>query len=259
MLVREATLAEYKHNKDFARQWSKHPPLDSLWKEARYEGRRWGMAIDLSKCIGCGACVVACQAENNIPIVGKEQVLRGREMHWIRIDRYFRGDPDEAAGGASAGGLPCIARMAPCEEVCPVAATVHSSEGLNDDDLQPLRRHAVLLEQLPLQGAAVQLLQLSQGPGRHQPTKSLKMHYNPEVTVRSRGVMEKCTYCIQRIQHAKIAAKNQRRPHRPTARFAPPASRPARRRRSSSAIWPISRAPVARSAAADRGLRCWPS
>ena len=131
MLVREATLAEYKHNKDFAKELVEHPPLDSLWKEHVYEGRRWGMTIDLSKCIGCGACVVACQAENNIPIVGKERVLRGRQMQWLRIDRYFRGDP--ASPRAVFQPVACHhCEMAPCEQVCPVAATVHSSEGLNE-------------------------------------------------------------------------------------------------------------------------------
>ncbi len=176
------------------------------------------MAIDLSSCTGCGACVTACQAENNIPIVGKEQVLHGREMHWIRVDRYFRGEPEDAV--AVHQPVPCMhCENAPCESVCPVARHHAQRRGHQHDDLQPLHRHAVLLEQLPVQGAAVQLLRLQPRHSRateyvpallRQPiTELIKMQKNPDVTVRGRGVMEKCTYCIQRIENVRIAAKRE--------------------------------------------------
>ena len=188
-----------------------HPPLRSLWQEPGYAGHRWGMTIDLSKCIGCGACVVACQAENNIPVVGKEQVLAAAKC---------TGCGSTATSAAPADRpqvvfqpVACMhCEMAPCEDVCPVAATVHSAEGLNEMVYNRCVGTRYLLEQLPVQSAAVQLLRLSQGPGQTRPPRLVKMANNPDVTVRSRGVMEKCTYCVQRIQRAKIEAKNERPP-----------------------------------------------
>ena len=218
--MREATLEEFTQGPDFveARRCTTRR-CSNLWQDpVSYEGHKWGMAIDLNKCTGCNACVIACQAENNIPVVGKKNVAMGREMHWLRIDRYYKGDAENPE--LAFQPMPCQqCENAPCEQVCPVGATMHCTEGPERHGLQPLHRHAVLLEQLPVQGPALQLLQLQRRRDRHhavhahrRPKMKLKaMVFNPEVTVRSRGVMEKCTFCVQRIQNAKIKAKNAKR------------------------------------------------
>ena len=206
-LVRQGTVSEYAEHPDFAHH--EHPELP-LWEQPEQDGPQWGMSIDLSKCIGCNACVVACQSENNIPVVGKEQVLKGREMHWLRLDRYFTGDMDEPE--IVQQPVACQhCENAPCEQVCPVAATVHSDDGLNDmvynrcigtrycanNCPYKVRRFNFFDYQLPVV----------------QPEQSLtQLAFNPEVTVRSRGVMEKCTYCVQRIRNTSILADNDRRP-----------------------------------------------
>jgi Fe-S-cluster-containing dehydrogenase component len=203
-LVRVATLDEYRKNPLFAQAYAEKNPL-SLYPEVKYEGYSWGMAIDLNACTGCGACVVACQAENNIAVVGKTEVMIGREMHWIRIDRYFEGDLDDPRTYHEP--VICMhCEDAPCEVVCPVAATVHSAEGLNEMVYNRCVGTRYCSNNCPYKVRRFNFRLYSDWE-----TPSLFGMRNPNVTVRSRGVMEKCSYCVQRINAVKIEAEKQDR------------------------------------------------
>ncbi|MHC4891838.1 MAG: TAT-variant-translocated molybdopterin oxidoreductase [Planctomycetota bacterium] len=284
-LVRHQTVAQYEEHPDAMQEpllGVHYPKLQSLWKEFEYDGNKWGMSIDLSTCTGCNACVVACQSENNIPVVGKEQVLNNREMHWIRIDRYFEtgvvdeveytgghhgddhggghgddhgddhasvGTPNLATQAAGLVGLAeddhgdeghadgehgtpprphgildeenprvhrqpvgCIqCEMAPCEQVCPVAATVHSDEGLNAMVYNRCIGTRYCSNNCPVKVRRFNFFNYHKDLKKEENAVK-KLSFNPEVTVRARGVMEKCTYCVQRIEKVKIEARNAKRP-----------------------------------------------
>jgi molybdopterin-containing oxidoreductase family iron-sulfur binding subunit len=208
-IIRYATLEEYKTDPGFANEGETHPTTDksvTLFPNWEYKDNAWGMSIDMNSCTGCNACIVSCYAENNIPVVGKQQVRIGRNMQWLRIDTYYEGDL--AAPRAHFQPMACQhCENAPCEQVCPVGATVHTPEGLNAMVYNRCVGTRYCSNNCPYKVRRFNFLLYSDFE-----TESLKLMRNPDVTVRSRGVMEKCTYCVQRISAAKIEADKENRP-----------------------------------------------
>ncbi len=208
-LVREASAEDYQKDPHLFEHMGGHiPEHGPLWQPPLDYAERpqWGMAIDLSTCTGCQACVVACQAENNIPIVGSEQVRNGREMHWLRVDRYYVGEPESPQ--AVVQPMPCQhCETAPCEQVCPVAATTHSPDGMNEMTYNRCIGTRYCANNCPFKVRRFNFFDYTS-----EASDIEKMRHRPDVTVRMRGVMEKCSFCIQRISRAGIAARKQGRP-----------------------------------------------
>ncbi len=228
-LIREVSLATYKADPHAVAHLAHSLPLVQPFGDHAFPDKhRWGMTIDLAKCTGCSACVTACQAENNIPVVGKREIIMGREMHWMRIDRYYSTTTDEMQDLADPSKVQvrqqpvtCVqCENAPCEQVCPVAATVHDQEGLNVMVYNRCIGTRYCLNNCPYKVRRFNWFWNHHGPyhprsdgewAQQELYEVQKLGFNPEVTVRSRGVMEKCTYCTQRIAAVRIAARNEQR------------------------------------------------
>ena len=201
-IIQETTLAAYTG--DPSSGVHEHDELEDLWAQDHlYKGSRWAMVVDLEACTGCSACVIACQAENNIPVVGKDEVRRNREMYWIRIDRYYSERPDGRVDLAYQPMMCQQCENAPCETVCPVLATVHSEEGLSQQVYNRCVGTRYCANNCPYKGRRFNWFNYAHDD------KFQNLVLNPDVTVRSRGVMEKCSFCVQRIQAAKIDAKRR--------------------------------------------------
>jgi molybdopterin-containing oxidoreductase family iron-sulfur binding subunit len=216
-LVKQSTLEKYKehpefvqdiveeHKPDKSRSWEDHSMYNPEPEYDYSKGHQWGMSIDLTSCTSCNACSIACQSENNIPVVGKQQVMNGREMHWIRIDNYFSGDPDNPE--VSTQSVACVhCELAPCEQVCPVGATTHSTDGVNQMTYNRCLGTRYCANNCPYKVRKFNFYNYT----RDLP-EVVQMAMNPDVSMRFRGVMEKCTYCYQRVSEARIKAGNENR------------------------------------------------
>ena len=211
-LVRRTGIEEYIKDPEFVRKYEleelKYNDRARLWDLPNETGgQQWAMSVDLNVCTGCAACTVACQAENNIPVVGKTEVLNGREMHWIRLDRYYLPSKEDGEYDAVVQPMACLhCETAPCENVCPVAATVHSADGMNDMVYNRCIGTRYCANNCPTKVRRFNFFNFAQR-NDDELGSAIAMQRNPNVTVRFRGVMEKCSFCVQRINGARIAAK----------------------------------------------------